>query len=116
MTKVIITINDGAVDVAVKPDFVSVEVRDYGVPDDFDTDNENCKFDESGDRYQEVIFPAEKTRTPIDDVEMKIKSFYKHCGEEWESVWDSACDDECPKCGKPISPYDYEDIVTDIKI
>lgn len=29
------------------------------------------------------------------------------CCEEWDAVWDSGCDDECPNCGlRDISPID----------
>ena len=38
------------------------------------------------------------------------RSYYRHCGQEWNSVWPSACDDECPECGHAISPYKYEQI------
>lgn len=40
----------------------------------------------------------------------RVLSFYAHCGQEWESIWDSACDDECPVCGAAISPYDYHEL------
>jgi len=113
MAKVEIIIQGGAVVDVVKPDFVEVVIKDF---DTDGVDESVLQNDEDGDEYQEFTFPAEKTKTPIDDVEMKIRSYYKHCGEEWSSDWDSACDDECPKCLKAISPYDYEDIVTDIKI
>jgi hypothetical protein len=29
-----------------------------------------------------------------------VKNHYvcPHCGEQWDSVWDCSCDDECPAC------------------
>ena len=42
--------------------------------------------------------------------EMNFRNFYRHCGEEWDDCWDSTCDDECPVCGKAISPYKSEDL------
>lgn len=32
----------------------------------------------------------------------------EECDEEWTDQWSCACDDECPRCGKAISPHDYE--------
>lgn len=42
------------------------------------------------------------------------KGFTNHyhcedCDVEWEDEWSCACDDECPECGTPISPYAYEE-------
>jgi hypothetical protein len=36
-------------------------------------------------------------------------SSYRHaaCDEEWTSIWDCACDDECPSCGASVSPHDW---------
>jgi len=36
------------------------------------------------------------------------------CGEKWEDVWDSMCDDRCPHCNISVSPY--ESIEVDDKI
>lgn len=48
----------------------------------------------------------------LDDPEILFCNFYKcpDCQCEWEDTWDSQCDDECPECGKPITPYKSEDI------
>jgi len=27
------------------------------------------------------------------------------CGEEWQDEWSCGCDDPCPNCDAPISPY-----------
>ena len=56
MPKVIIVMNNGKIDVPVKPDDIEVEVRDYGIPDDFDVENVVCRIDDSGDRYWSLIF------------------------------------------------------------
>ena len=117
MVKVVIIMNNGDIGVTGKPSDMEIVIKDYDVPDDYDPDNENCKTDNDGDRYQEIIFPAKEdgsttvTLPPmIEQVEFTIRSYYKHCGEEWDADWDSACDDECPVCGKAISPYKHEDI------
>jgi hypothetical protein len=48
--------------------------------------------------------------------EMKFRNFYRHiegdCNEEWDDVWDSTCNDKCPKCNKEIEPYKSEDVET----
>lgn len=48
----------------------------------------------------------------LDEGSHLIRAFYRcTCGNHWEDVWDSACDDECAACGLTISPYDDEDVV-----
>jgi len=43
--------------------------------------------------------------------EKKYLNYYKcECGEEWEDEWSCTCDDRCPKCNSPMSPYKSEDI------
>jgi hypothetical protein len=48
----------------------------------------------------------------VDNFEFKYKNYYKcdKCGQEWEDMWDSTCDDECPNCGTEMTPYESEDI------
>jgi len=45
----------------------------------------------------------------LEEVEEKIMyhNYYKcdDCNVEWEDDWDCMCDDECPDCGTPYSPY-----------
>ena len=43
---------------------------------------------------------------------MRFRNFYRHeeCGTEWDDVWDSMCNDECPDCGAEIEPYDSEEL------
>jgi hypothetical protein len=44
---------------------------------------------------------------------MKFLNLYKcPCGEEWEDLWDCACNDKCPQCNKEIEPYYSEEIDT----
>lgn len=31
---------------------------------------------------------------------------FDHCGTSYEDTWSCACDAECPKCGKDVSPFD----------
>ena len=38
--------------------------------------------------------------------------YYRHaeCQTSWTDEWSCACNDECPKCGAEIEPYDWEDL------
>lgn len=38
--------------------------------------------------------------------------YYRHkgCFTAWTDEWSCACDDECPKCGAEIEPYDWDDL------
>lgn len=103
----------GAVISVKKPDDTQVIIKD------FDTDGVDIavlKKDTDGDEYQEFIFPAEQNSVTVtlppqvEQTELTIRSYYRHCGEEWDVDWDCACDDECPKCRKTIQPYKHEDI------
>ena len=47
---------DGAVQVANIPPGITVEVRNYDVPDDWDEDNTTCKVDKDDERYQVFTF------------------------------------------------------------
>jgi len=44
--------------------------------------------------------------------EAKYLNYYRceKCNQEWDDVCDSMCDDECPVCGKPYTPYNSEDL------
>lgn len=33
--------------------------------------------------------------------------YCKECANEWTSVWDCACDDQCHSCGVVYTPVDY---------
>jgi len=33
------------------------------------------------------------------------RNSYRHCGVSWLDVYSCAVDDDCPVCGKSISPY-----------
>jgi hypothetical protein len=37
-----------------------------------------------------------------------VLNFYRHeeCGTRWADLWSCGCNDECPKCGGEIEPYD----------
>jgi len=109
MKKVIITILSGCASLTEKPDDIEVEIRDYDVEWDWDEDNESCKVDSDGDRYQEIIFSAEKENFP-DEVKINYRNSYKHCDYEWSDEWDSTCNDRCPVCNKEIEPYLSEKI------
>lgn len=45
---------------------------------------------------------------PVPEVMWRNK--YRHCGQEWEDVWDSACNDRCPVCNAEIEPYHSEEV------
>ncbi len=114
MAKVIITIKDFDIGVIDQPDYLAIEIRDYNIGEEnWSEDDPSCKTDGDGNRYQEIIFSAKNQPVPVPDVEFTVRSYYRHCGEEWDADWDSACDDECPKCGNAISPYKHEDIEQD---
>ena len=46
------------------------------------------------------------------DQEKTFVNYYRctKCGETWNDLWDSACDDECPECGTVMTPYESEEI------
>ena len=44
---------------------------------------------------------------------MRFRTFYEHCGQQWEDIWSCTCNDECPVCGAEIEPYKSEDLATD---
>jgi hypothetical protein len=50
--------------------------------------------------------------------EKTLVNFYEcsACDVYWEDEWNCACDDECPKCGKPISPHDSKVIPYEIAL
>jgi hypothetical protein len=54
--KVLIIINNGAAQIEYKPDNIEIEIRDYDI--EVSEDIPDCKKDEDGDWYQEMIFPA----------------------------------------------------------
>jgi hypothetical protein len=33
-----------------------------------------------------------------------------HCDVSWEDTWSCGVDDECPRCGKDISPESSEEV------
>jgi len=43
----------------------------------------------------------------------KVEGFINHyecdCGNTWSVEWSCTCDDECPSCGKSVSPHQSED-------
>jgi rubrerythrin len=47
-----------------------------------------------------------------EDAPVMFRNFYicTDCNTEWESDWHCTCDDECPVCAVPYSPYKSEDI------
>ncbi|WP_019584512.1 hypothetical protein [Thioalkalivibrio sp. ALE16] len=36
--------------------------------------------------------------------------FCRRCNLEWIDEWDCMCDDECPDCGTPHTPYHSRDV------
>jgi hypothetical protein len=121
MSKIVIAISDGVASVVSRPDDVEVEIRDYDVDGFWDEDNQSCKVDEENDRYQEIIFPAEKKNndnqeliylSPVKeepDEPILFNNFYKcPCGTEWDNEDSCTCNDRCPNCNKEIEPYKSE--------
>ena len=43
-------------------------------------------------------------------IEPEFTNYYRcdECEVDWIDSWDCACDDECPQCECPISPYKWE--------
>jgi tRNA G26 N,N-dimethylase Trm1 len=41
-----------------------------------------------------------------------FKNYYycERCGEEWDDMWDTSCDDQCPECNAEINPYKSEEL------
>lgn len=61
--------------------------------------------------YENSLPKSKKNK--VEEVEYKFRNFYRcpYCGTEWEDVWDSTCDDDCPACGeRHIEPYKSEDV------
>jgi len=119
MENVIITISGGCAEIMEKPDFVAVIIRDYDVDG---VDIAVLQKDEVGNEYQELIFPAENQTSTIielppvtEDDPITVTNYYKcdDCNTKWEDQWSCACDDECPVCGVPYSPYKSKDINDD---
>jgi hypothetical protein len=112
--KVLISINQGAATLDYKPDNVEVEIRDYDVEGEWNEEDESYKIDDDGCRYQVMIFPNDVQTVIIDDNDEVIKyiNYYRctDCNTEWQDEWSCQCDDECPVCATPYSPYMSEDI------
>ena len=45
--------------------------------------------------------------TNDDSDENRYTNHYHHeaCGATWQDTWSCSCDDDCPNCGVPLSPY-----------
>ena len=120
--KVLIIISDGGVaQLEYKPDGIEVEIRDYDIQgaDEFPEYRPDCKQDSEGDWYQEMIFPiedidlgSENEKVAEQDEPIKYINYYRcdDCNTEWQDEWSCQCDDECPICAIPYSPYKSEDI------
>ena len=40
---------------------------------------------------------------------IKVYLYYcPDCDTPWDEVWSSACDSDCPRCGKTYTPFDTE--------
>lgn len=116
--KVVIVLSGGTVYLSEKPNDIEIEIRDHDIEGDWDPDNKQCKTDNDGDRYQEIIFPAKDKKTTVEflpmteDEPITMTNYYQceNCHTKWQDEWSCACDDECPKCGVIHSPYKSEDI------
>lgn len=116
--KAVIMIVGGCASIAEKPAELAVEIHDYDVEGEWVKENPDCFTDIEGDDYQVLSFPATRIKFSASgdqcftDVEIRYHNYYKcpHCNIEWEDSWDSMCDDRCPDCNAPISPYKSEEI------
>jgi hypothetical protein len=88
MEKVIVVIHDGQVSLASQHFDVEVEVREYGVPDDWEGD---IRTDDSGDKYLAHVFPAQE-----------ITDDQKCVGCEEPYSEDSINGGRCTNCGRMI--------------
>jgi hypothetical protein len=59
-----------------------------------------------------LIIYKERLLSMSKEPESKYRNHYRCeiCGQEWEEVWDSKCDGECPQCGRSYTPYKSDDI------
>lgn len=60
------------------------------------------------DRYMD----PEDVQQLFQEPELALRNHYRcpECDTEWEDIHSCACDDRCPKCNVPVTPYDSEDI------
>lgn len=42
-------------------------------------------------------------------------NFYHHCDIQWANVWDRLCDDFCPVCSKPTTPYYSQEVTPEYR-
>jgi hypothetical protein len=42
---------------------------------------------------------------------LSIRYICPACGEDWEEVWECACDSECPKCGaRNVEAHEWNEV------
>jgi len=65
---------------------------------------------------QDKISEIDLENEEVSEEEKEEKTIYHNyyrcddCNVEWEDDWDCTCDDECPDCGTPYSPYKSDKI------
>jgi hypothetical protein len=54
---------------------------------------------------------SKKILPPVNrEIAGDFRNYYKHCGIEWAEDWDTSDHrDRCPRCGRPVKPYRFED-------
>jgi hypothetical protein len=64
------------------------------------------------DEPEEAVHDLRQYRAEKDGEELEswFINHYRHCGQEWEDRWSSACNDRCPVCNAEIEPYESEEI------
>jgi len=80
------------VPVSMLPKSTTKASRDYDVPRDWDEDDERCKTDKNGDRYQEISFPRK---------ELTADQKCENCETPYSE--DSINGGRCVNCGRMIS-------------
>jgi hypothetical protein len=122
--KAVIMLVSGCTSIVEKPDTLAVEIHDYDIEGDWVKENPDCFTDIEGDRYQVISYPATEIKFSANgkqcftDVEIEKDEPNKYinhyrcpdCNTEWQDEWSCQCDDECPVCATPYSPYMSEDI------
>jgi hypothetical protein len=67
-------------------------VCDADTEDDEDDDNGACK------------------QCGVERAVVGFINYYRHCGTKWSDQWSCMCNDECPRCGGEIEPYDSDEL------
>lgn len=84
----------------------------YGFGDEPDEDEEGGGVSPSPTIIQKAVVPTVPPEPPEAPIGAMFLNKYRHCNDQWEDVWESKCDSECPCCGASVQPYESEEIVS----